>query len=65
VRNPDAGRYNGSSRLSSAGLSLRHSVPSVLTEIASLGRTLKRRPADVLAHFDRPGTSNGPTEAIS
>lgn len=27
--------------------------------------TLKRRAADVLAYFDRPGTSNGPTEAIN
>ena len=30
-----------------------------------LGRTLKQRAADVLAFFDRPGTSNGPTEAIN
>jgi len=29
-----------------------------------LGRTLKKRAADVLASFDRPGTSNGPAEAI-
>jgi transposase len=41
------------------------SVPPALTEIAVLGRTLKRRAADVLAYFDRPGTSNGPTEAIN
>ena len=27
--------------------------------------TLKRRANDVLAYFDRPGTSNGPTEAIN
>lgn len=40
-------------------------VPAVLTELATLGRTLKRRAADVLAYFDRPGTSNGPTEAIN
>jgi hypothetical protein len=26
---------------------------------------LKQRAADVLAYFDRPGTSNGPTEAIN
>ena len=31
----------------------------------TLGRTLKKRAADVLAYFDRPGTSNGPTEAIN
>jgi transposase len=45
--------------------SLSHHVPSALTEIATLGRTLNRRAADVLAYFDRPGTSNGPTEAIN
>ena len=38
---------------------------SVLTELTTLGRTLKKRAADVLAYFDRPGTSNGPTEAIN
>jgi transposase len=40
-------------------------VPAALTELATLGRTLKKRAADVLAYFDRPGTSNGPTEAIN
>lgn len=30
----------------------------------TLGRTLKKRADDVLACFDRPGTGNGPTEAI-
>ena len=40
-------------------------VPVMLTEVRRLGRTLKRRAADVLAFFDRPGTSNGPTEAIN
>ena len=39
--------------------------PGALTEIITLGRTLKKRAADVLAYFDRPGTSNGPTEAIN
>nr|WP_281249313.1 ISL3 family transposase [Tessaracoccus bendigoensis] len=39
-------------------------VPKELVELISLGRTLHRRAADVLAFFDRPGTSNGPTEAI-
>ena len=33
--------------------------------VITLGRTLKKRGADVLAYFDRPGTSNGPTEAIN
>ncbi|ANG86017.1 ISL3 family transposase [Microbacterium aurantiacum] len=40
-------------------------APAALTEIRRLGRTLKQRAADVLAFFDRPGTSNGPTEAIN
>ena len=40
-------------------------VPATPTELSTLGRTLKRRATDVLAHFTRPGTSNGPTEAIN
>ena len=40
-------------------------VPAGLEEIARLGRTLTKRADDVLAYFDRPGTSNGPTEAIN
>lgn len=40
-------------------------VPAALVEIRRLGRTLKQRATDVLAFFDRPGTSNGPTEAIN
>jgi transposase len=45
--------------------SLSAGVPRPLVEIAKLGRTLSKRAADVLAYFDRPGTSNGPTEAIN
>jgi transposase len=40
-------------------------VPTALVEIRRLGRTLKQRAPDVLSFFDRPGTSNGPTEAIN
>jgi transposase len=40
-------------------------VPKVLKELITLGRTLQKRAADVLAYFDRPGSSNGPTEAIN
>ncbi len=36
-----------------------------MVEITKLSRTLKKRAEDVLASFDRPGTSNGPTEAIN
>jgi transposase len=45
--------------------SLSRGVPAALTEIITLGRTLNKRAADILAYFDRPGTSNGPTEAIN
>ena len=41
------------------------SVSSSLTELITLGRTLKRRATDILAYFDNPHTSNGPTEAIN
>lgn len=37
----------------------------MLVEIRRVGRTLKQRTIDVLAFFDRPGTSNGLTEAIN
>ena len=40
-------------------------VPRGLTELITLGRTLKRRARDILAYFDHPHTSNGPTEAIN
>jgi transposase len=45
--------------------SVSSGVPRALSEVITLGRTLKKRAADVLAYFDRPGTSNGPTEAIN
>ena len=45
--------------------SVSEGVPAMLTELRRLGRTLKQRAGDVLAYFDRPGTSNGPTEAIN
>ena len=44
---------------------LSHGVPKPLSELITLGRTLKKRAVDVLAYFDRPGASNGPTEAIN
>jgi len=45
--------------------SVTSGVPAALVEIRRVGRTLKQRAIDVLAFFDRPGTSNGPTEAIN
>ena len=40
-------------------------APAALTEVITMGRTLTKRAADVLAYFDRPGTSNGPTKTIN
>jgi transposase len=62
-REPD--RAHGRDLMSKLIDSVSQGVPVALTEIVTLGRTLKKRAADVLAYFDRPGTSNGPTEAIN
>ncbi len=62
-REPD--RVRGRELMQKLIESVSQSVPAALTELISLGRTLKKRAADVLAYFDRPGTSNGPTEAIN
>lgn len=45
--------------------SISSAGPKSLTEIITLGRTLKNQAVDVLAYFDRSGTPNGPTEAIN
>ena len=45
--------------------SISSGVPAPLVAVITLGRTLTRRAVDVLAFFDRPSTSNGPTEAIN
>lgn len=62
-RNPS--RLEGKKQLQEVIASLSRGVPKRLTELVSLGRTFKRRATDILAYFDRPGTSNGPTEAIN
>ncbi|MDQ2838332.1 MAG: ISL3 family transposase [Actinomycetota bacterium] len=62
-RDPD--RSAGKTQLGKAIDAISTGVPTALTEVITLGRTLKRRAADVLAYFERPGTSNGPTEAIN
>ena len=61
----DPHRHRGRERIRSLIPSIGRVVPAALIEIATLGRTLARRAEDVLAYFDRPGTSNGPTEAIN
>lgn len=45
--------------------SISSGVPAALREVITLARTLKQRAADVVTYFDRPGTSNGPTEATN
>ena len=45
--------------------SLKQAIPEGLEEIQTLAKTLTERASDILAYFDRPRTSNGPTEAIN
>ncbi len=62
-REPD--RARGRDLMNKLITSLSSGVPAALAELRTLGRTLTQRATDVLAYFDRPGTSNGPTEAIN
>lgn len=62
-REPD--KQKGKAMMQAVIDAVTSGVPAGLVEIRRLGRTLKQRAADVLAFFDRPGTSNGPTEAIN
>ena len=62
-RHPD--RAAGKQALATLITNLRTGVPAALIELKKLGRTLNTRKSDILAYFDRPGTSNGPTEAIN
>jgi transposase len=62
-REPDPAR--GRELMQRLITSLASGVPAALVELGTLGRTLKQRAVDVLAYFDRPCTSNGPTEALN
>ncbi len=62
-RDPD--RTAAKAKLKTIIDTITNGVPAALTELTTLGRTLARRAVDVLAYFDRPRTSNGPTEAIN
>ena len=62
-RAPD--RTAGRAEMASVIEALSSGVPARLVELRKLGRTLARRACDVLAYFDRPRTSNGPTEAVN
>ncbi len=61
LEGPDRRRYFLRSRPVAIGVM----APAARTEIRRLGRTLKQRAVDALAYFERPGTSNGPTEALN
>lgn len=62
-RDPDPNR--GHKQLQTLITNISGGVPPALTEVKTLGQTLKPRASDILAYFDRPGTSNAPTEAIN
>lgn len=62
-RQPD--RVRGRTLMQELIASVSAGVPAGLPELVTLGRTLAKRAGDVLAYFDRPRTSNGPTEAIN
>ena len=62
-QHPD--KAHGRGLMSALIRSISSGVPAGIQEIARLGRTLKRRSEDILAYFDHPGISNGPTEAIN
>ncbi|WP_016997181.1 MULTISPECIES: ISL3 family transposase [Kocuria] len=62
-REPD--RATGRIRMQAVIDAVGSGVPAALKEVIVLGRTLNKRAADILAYFDRPGTSNGPTEALN
>ena len=57
-------RRRGKTMMTAIINALRNDVHAVLEELAQLGRTLRRRRADILAYFDHHA-SNGPTEAIN
>ena len=62
-REPD--RQRGRDLMTDLIAAISSGVPKDLVEVIRLGRTMKQRAEDVLAYFERPGTSNGPTEAIN
>ena len=62
-REPD--RATGRIRMQAVIDAIGSGVPAALKEVIVLGRTLNKRAADILAYFDRPGTSNGLTEALN
>ncbi len=62
-RQPDRGL--GRSMMTKLVQALSSDVPAPLVELRTLGRTLKRRAADVLAYFTRARHQQRPDEAIN
>lgn len=62
-REPD--KKNAKQMMQSVITAITSGVPAALAEIRKLGRTMRQHTTDILAFFDRPGTSNGPTKAIN
>jgi len=62
-REPD--RAHGRRLLQTLIDTLGAGAADACAELRRLGNTLRRRAPDILAYFDRPRTSNGPTEAIN
>ena len=56
---------NGRRRLRELIDTVKATTPAWFVELRKLAYTLDRRRADILAYFDHPRTSNGPTEAIN
>ncbi len=62
-REPD--KPKGKALMKAVITAIGSGVPAALHEVITLGRTMTKRAADILPYFDRPGTSNGPTEALN
>lgn len=60
-----ADRAQGKTQMRRLIDTIKSEIPDGLDELRTLGRTLHRRRDDILAYFDHPGTSNGPTEAVN
>lgn len=58
-------RTSGRAAMAAVIDTLREGIPAALVELRRLGWTLNHRAADVLAYFEQPGTSNGPTETLN
>ncbi len=58
-------RAQGRTAIAALITTLGSGVPKPPTELITLGRKFRRRAPDILAYFDRPATSNDPTEAIN